>query len=70
MISHTFINDYFEVNNKVNEYFKNNVNTFVDNKHSFNQLQKWFINDDDKKLIIVYKNYFTGDTIEEITDIL
>jgi hypothetical protein len=69
MISHTFINDYSEVNNKVNEYFKNNVNTFVDNKHSFNQLQKWFINDD-KKLIIVYKNYFTGDTIEEITDIL
>lgn len=69
MISHTFINDYFEVNNKVNEYFKNNVNTFVDNKHSFNQLHKWFINDD-KKLIIVYKNYFTGDTIEEITDIL
>ena len=44
-------------------------NTFVNNKHSFNQLQKWFINDD-KKLIIVYKNYFTGDTIEEITDIL
>lgn len=68
-MSPTFIQDYFEIDNKANEYFKNKVNTFVNNKHSFNQLQKWFINDD-KKLIIVYKNYFTGDTIEEITDIL
>lgn len=64
-----FIDTYLEVNDKVNEYFSTQVNTFVDNKHSFNQLQKWFINDD-KKLIIVYKNYFTGDTITEETDIL
>ena len=68
-MSPTFIQDYFEIDNEVNEYFKNKVNTFVDNKHSFNQLQKWFVNND-MKLVIVYKNYFTGDTIEEITDIL
>lgn len=68
-MSPTFIQEYKVVDKIVKNYFENYINTFVDNKHSFNQLKYWYINNNDK-VVIVYKNYFMGDITEIETDIL